>query len=218
MAAFVPMAVAIALVAPLIYLISRPGADAPSRIVLGFLIFLIVVVAVGVMFWMTFSYMLGMAACIVEKKTAWQSLVRSWKLSQGTRGRIFVTYLLVFALAFAISMALAIPMLILIALLPSAGNGGAFSSPAFVVAEIVRVIADFGTQVLLAPVFMIAAVLFYYDQRIRKEGYDIEWMMQRAGLAQPQPQSASAGIPGLAQPQSAESPGENTGGFGSGSA
>jgi hypothetical protein len=25
-------------------------------------------------------------------------------------------------------------------------------------------------------------MLFYYDQRIRKEGFDIEWMMQRAGL------------------------------------
>jgi hypothetical protein len=25
-------------------------------------------------------------------------------------------------------------------------------------------------------------VLFYYDQRIRKEGFDIEWMMQRAGM------------------------------------
>jgi hypothetical protein len=36
----------------------------------------------------------------------------------------------------------------------------------------------------------IALVLFYYDQRIRKEGYDIEWMMQQAGLAQP-PSTAS---------------------------
>ena len=187
---------------------SRPGADLASRFALGFLMFLVAVVALGVMLWLTFSFMLGMPACIVEKTTAWESLVRSWKLSKGTRGRIFVTYLLVFALAFAISMALAIPMLILIALLPSAGNGAAFSSPAFVVAEIVRVVVDFATQVLLTPIFMIAAVLFYYDQRIRKEGFDIEWMMQRAGLAPPQPQSASAGILGLAQPPSAGSPGE----------
>ena len=27
--------------------------------------------------------------------------------------------------------------------------------------------------------------LFYYDQRVRKEGYDIEWMMQAAGLMPP---------------------------------
>jgi hypothetical protein len=110
-------------------------------------------------------------------------------------------------------MALAIPALILVALLPSTGSGAPFSSPAFVVAEIVRVFANFATQVLLAPVFMIAAVLFYYDQRIRKEGYDIEWMMQRAGLAQPQPQAAPAGIPGPAQPASAAVPGASTGEF-----
>jgi hypothetical protein len=34
----------------------------------------------------------------------------------------------------------------------------------------------------LRPVYGIALVLFYYDQRIRKEGYDIEWMMEQAGL------------------------------------
>jgi hypothetical protein len=78
----------------------------------------------------------------------------------------------------------------------------------------VRAIANFATQVLLAPIIMIASVLFYYDQRIRKEGFDIEWMMQRAGLGEPQPQSGSAGILGLAQPPSAGSPGDAAGGFG----
>jgi hypothetical protein len=29
--------------------------------------------------------------------------------------------------------------------------------------------------------------LFYYDQRIRKEGFDIEWMMQAAGMTVPAP-------------------------------
>jgi hypothetical protein len=31
--------------------------------------------------------------------------------------------------------------------------------------------------------------LFYYDQRIRKEGFDIEWMMQAAGLTVPAPET-----------------------------
>jgi hypothetical protein len=199
MVALVPAAVAVAIIAPLIFLMSRSGEDIASRFALGFLVFLVAVAVFGVMLWLTFSFMLGMAACIVEKKTAWESLVRSWQLSKGTRGRIFVTYLLVIALAFAVSMALSIPMLIVIAFVPSMGNGAAFSSPAFVVAEIVRVVMNFATQVLLAPIIMIASVLFYYDQRIRKEGFDIEWMMQRAGLA---------------QPPSAGSPGDAAGGFG----
>jgi hypothetical protein len=35
---------------------------------------------------------------------------------------------------------------------------------------------------VLAPIFPIALTLFYYDQRIRKEGFDIERMMDAAGL------------------------------------
>jgi hypothetical protein len=50
---------------------------------------------------------------------------------------------------------------------------------------------DFTVQVLLAPVSWTALVLFYYDQRIRKEGFDIEWMMQQAGLTEP----ASSALP-----------------------
>jgi MFS family permease len=214
MAALIPMAVTMSIILPLIYLMSRPDVDLGSRFALGFLMFLVAVVAIGAVVWLALSFALGMAACIVEKKTAWQSLVRSWHLSKGTRGRIFVTNLLVAALAFAIGMALAIPVLILVAVLPAAGINVAHSSAALVVMEIVRVALDFISQVLLAPIYMIAAVLFYYDQRIRKEGFDIEWMMQRAGLAQPQPQSASSGIPGLAQPPSAGSPGDAAGGFG----
>ena len=41
--------------------------------------------------------------------------------------------------------------------------------------------------------------LFYYDQRIRHEGYDIEWMMNAAGLNAPA--TASAGEFAAAQPE-----------------
>jgi len=48
--------------------------------------------------------------------------------------------------------------------------------------------------------------LFYYDQRIRKEGFDIERMMEAAGMTAPHP--AAAAQPTLAaesiQPDSIE--------------
>jgi hypothetical protein len=214
LAAFLPMVAAMVIIGPLIYFVSRPDADLGARFVLGFAMVLVGVVAFGVIIWLTLTFALGMPACIVEKKTAWDSIVRSWHLSQGTRGRIFVTNLLVAALAFAIGMALAVPLLILVAVLPAAGITIANSSTVMVVTEIVRVGLDFISKVLLAPIYMIAAVLFYYDQRIRKEGFDIEWMMQRAGLTPPQLQSVPAGILGLAQTPSAASPGDSAGGFG----
>jgi hypothetical protein len=36
--------------------------------------------------------------------------------------------------------------------------------------------------VILGPIYPIAITLFYYDQRIRREGYDIERLMESAGM------------------------------------
>jgi hypothetical protein len=40
----------------------------------------------------------------------------------------------------------------------------------------------FFTNTFIGPIYATGLTLFYYDQRVRKEGYDIEWMMQAAGL------------------------------------
>ena len=45
----------------------------------------------------------------------------------------------------------------------------------------------FFTNTFLGPIWATGITLFYYDQRVRKEGYDIEWMMQAAGLTPPPP-------------------------------
>ncbi len=37
----------------------------------------------------------------------------------------------------------------------------------------------------VSPIYSIAVTLIYYDQRIRQEGYDIERMMDAAGLNEP---------------------------------
>jgi hypothetical protein len=49
-------------------------------------------------------------------------------------------------------------------------------------------VIGFFTNSFLEPIWGAGITLFYYDQRVRKEGYDIEWMMQAAGLAAPDPQ------------------------------
>ncbi len=196
--ALVPGAVAGAVIGLLVFLI--PGAAAAAGVAIGFLVFLIAAAALGVIVWLVLGYSIGLSVCVVEQQSAWQSLQRAWKLSQGTRGRIFVMYLLVIALSIALSMVAAIPYLIIVAIATSTGNGAAFSSTAVVVAEIVRVIVDFLLQVLLAPISAIALVLFYFDQRIRKEGFDIEWMMQQAGLAPPLASTPLAPAPGVSEP------------------
>jgi len=43
-------------------------------------------------------------------------------------------------------------------------------------------VIGFFTNTFLGPIYATGITLFYYDQRVRKEGYDIEWMMAAAGL------------------------------------
>jgi hypothetical protein len=203
-----PASAAALMIGILIALAAAAGGGAAS-VAAGFVAVLFGIAAVVVIIWLGLSYSLGLPVCVVESKSAWESLQRSWKLSSGTRGRICLMYLLVGALAIAVSMIAAIPSMIVIVITAAHGNGAAQSSAAFVVAEIVRVVTDFLLQVLIAPVSWIALVLFYYDQRIRKEGFDIEWMMQQAGLTPPQAESEFAapafGL-GLSQPASSAAP------------
>ncbi|MGB8031558.1 MAG: hypothetical protein WCF30_18050 [Terracidiphilus sp.] len=198
--AFIPAAIALAVAGPLIYLASRSGAGVGAGAAIGFVVFFIFFAAFFVIVWLVLGYSIGLSVCVVEQKPAWDSLKRAWRLSQGTRGRIFVMYLLVIALSIALSMVAAIPFLIIVAVATSAGNGAAYSTTAVAAAEIVRVIVDFLLQVLLAPISAIALVLFYYDQCIRKEGLDIEWMMQQAGLTQPAYRAPAAADPGISGP------------------
>ena len=111
-------------------------------------------------------------------------------------------FLLVVALAFAVSMIAAIPSMIIIFTAAAHGTEPAAGSVAFIVAEMIRAVLDLVLQIALAPISAIALVLFYFDQRIRKEGFDIEWMMQQAGLAPIHAESentAPAFGPGLSQ-------------------
>ncbi len=198
--ALIPCVIAGIVIGTLAYLASLAGGGTAAGVAIGFVVFLIAVAAVGVIIWRVLGYSIGFAVCVAEQKTAWQSLERSWKLSQGSRGRIFVLFLLLIALSIAASMIGYIPFMIIVAVAAAAGNGAQYATTALVVAEIVNFVVNFTLQALLAPISWIALVLFYYDQRIRKEGFDIEWMMEQAGLTQLAPAPESAGVSGPAAP------------------
>ncbi len=88
------------------------------------------------------------------------------------------------ALTIVISIIGDVLMLIGIAIL-SAFGGSKFGPVATVVGVILGLVARLTLQILIQPVSVIALVLFYYDQRVRTEGYDIELMMEQAGLMAP---------------------------------
>jgi hypothetical protein len=146
--------------------------------------FVIVACLVIYGFWMALRLALAFPACVVEKVGVWAALKRSSVMTKGTKGRILLLYLLGAALNWLLSMSITLPLTIVMALFPG------FSSPqqaqsAAMITMLVIYSAAFAVQTLTRPVYGIAIILFYYDQRIRQEGFDIEWMMLKAGLVVP---------------------------------
>jgi hypothetical protein len=139
--------------------------------------------------WMSLRLSLAFPACVVEQIGPWNALRRSGALTHGTKGRILLLYLLAAVLNWLLSMAVTFPMTIVVALFPGSDNPQ-HAQTAAAVLLLAAYGAAFVVQALTRPVYGIALMLFYYDQRIRQEGFDIEWMMLRAGLLVPPQQPA----------------------------
>ncbi len=125
--------------------------------------------------WMSLRYSLAVPACVVENLPASGAIKRSIELSLGSRGRIFVLALLVYAVRMLLGIIFGFPLIALAVKHPG--------QPLPLGWMVVQQIGAFFTSALIGPIYSAGLTLFYYDQRIRKEGFDIEWMMQAAGLA-----------------------------------
>ncbi len=134
---------------------------------------LLAVITLGYAAVMGLRYALAIAACVVEDLKARQALRRSIELSKGSRGRIFVLGLLVVAIQ--IGLVLVTQLFFVIVAFKRHGE-----LPAGV--RVLQQLIAFVTNSFIGPMYATGLTLFYYDQRVRKEGYDIEWMMQAAGM------------------------------------
>lgn len=151
----------------------------------GYFIFLFLTPLVGglVLFlWLSGCCAFMVPACAFENTRGFKALRRSWKVSREGRWRVAITWLMLFLLSWVVLVgvqALFRWMVILIY--------GAWPASRHVLRTIYPP-GTFGVQAILAmifrPLYAIAGTLFYYDQRIRREGFDIEWMMRSAGMTE----------------------------------
>jgi hypothetical protein len=140
-------------------------------------------------FWMLLRICLAFSACVVEQCGAWVSLKRATALSKGTRGRILVLYILCAVLSWVVSLVITVPILIVLSLIPQL-NTPQHEQTVGAMFLFLMYGASFISQAFTKPVSGIALMLFYYDQRIRKEAFDIEWMMREAGMVAEKPKPA----------------------------
>ncbi len=136
---------------------------------------------------------LRMALCIqgnvLEKLGPLDSLKRSYVLARGSVGRMVLLLLLSFAATIAITLAFTVPFLV---------ASSAFNQKLETVFGILTLIGYFVAITISTPISTIAFSLVYYDQRVRKEAFDLTLMMEAIGQAPPpmaMGASASAGTP-----------------------
>jgi hypothetical protein len=151
------------------------GSKGPAAAVVSVILGLSIDLAVfAIIMWFGARYALGIPACVVENLKARKALRRSVELSKESRGRIFMLFLLVGVVQ--------IGMLLL--------TQTAFYVYSFrhhhtmpIGLTILSQVISVATNTFVGPILATGLTLFYFDQRVRKEGYDIEWMMAAAGLA-----------------------------------
>lgn len=131
--------------------------------------------------WMLLRLCLAFPASVVEQLTAWGAIKRGSNLSKGTKGRLFLLFLLGTALGWLLAVGFSFPLFFVIALIPGA-NTPQHAQTLGMIFAFSWYGLWFAVQAFTKPVYGIALTLFYFDQRIRAEGFDIELMMRKAGM------------------------------------
>jgi hypothetical protein len=134
---------------------------------------LLVLFALPLCLWLTLRYSLAVPTCIEEKLGTLRSLKRSVFLSQETKGRILVLLLIVMAAQGTIVSAFMTPVF---ALMVRARGQASPGMAAYTVAVSAL------SSALIKPIYSIGLTLFYYDARVRKEGFDLERMLERSSI------------------------------------
>lgn len=133
---------------------------------------LLLLIVPGIILFLMWS--LTIPVVVLEDADLFEALRRSRELTAGHRGRVFLIVLLFALLTYIFTILWEVPM---VAMLMRGGVQSmqkGLTNPAFAVVSNSLV---FLTEALLTPLMTIALSLMYYDERVRKEAFDIQLMM-----------------------------------------
>jgi hypothetical protein len=132
----------------------------------------LVFIAIGSLVYGLIAYIrnsLAVPASVMEGLGVRRAMRRSKELVAGRKGRIFLLLLLLGAL-YCVAGALQFPFALLLLHSRSAEH---------VVGQFISLLVAFLCSSLIGPVASIALCLFYIDERVRREAFDIEFLMSK---------------------------------------
>jgi hypothetical protein len=112
---------------------------------------------------------LAIPAAVMEDLDVRRAMRRSKQLVAGRKGRIFLLLLLLFAL-YCVAGTLQFPFALLLLHSRSAEH---------IVGQFISLLLAFVCGSLIGPVASIALCLFYIDERVRREAFDIEFLINK---------------------------------------
>jgi uncharacterized membrane protein YwzB len=126
--------------------------------------------------------------CVLERLGAVACLKRSRFLSKG-KGvqRILLVLFLSATLAYVLSLAFSIPLIVL-TIFTALKRTPVLAIPM----TIWQYLSGFLAGALAGPITTITLALLYYDERVRKEAFDLQLMMEAVGQQSQQPLSVPA--------------------------
>ncbi len=128
--------------------------------------------------------LLAIPAMVLEKLTIRPSMRRSKELAAGVKGRIFVVALVSWAM-YLVFGALEMPLLFMV--MTAVRQGGEAIG-----AQAVMLLINFVGYTVVSPVALIGLSLVYFDQRVRKEAFDIAVLLGETPAGFPAPAYAVA--------------------------
>jgi hypothetical protein len=127
---------------------------------------------------------------MVERLGPVQAIRRSWELVRNYWWRTFALLALMYILGLVVQAGPATLVQLMVAI---------FLPRDFVIQQVVSGVVTVFTTLVYIPIQLIAVTLYYFDLRVRKEGYDIETALTQRYTMPPSPYPAWAGA-GYGQP------------------
>ena len=121
--------------------------------------------------YLVLRWSLVIPVAVLEDAGAITAMERSGELTRGDLGRILVIYVLYFLLAMVFSSVWMIPVGILVVM-----SGGDPTDLSLALQVIIQV-GSYLVTCLFGPLLTIAMSLVYYDERVRKEAFDLEHLL-----------------------------------------
>ena len=149
---------------------------------------LVLLIVPGIIFALMWS--LAIPVAVLEGQGLRGATSRSAALTKGDRGRIFVISCLFVLLVYIVTVIVQTPILMALGISRISHAANPRMIPAWY--GLLSAVGTFVSNSLVAPLFTIALALIYYDERVRKEGFDLEFMISSLESPQPPRQGADA--------------------------